>query len=209
MDRRTALKNISLASGYAIATPTILSVLQSCKSDVSTWSPIFLTHAQGHAIKHLVDIILPVSNIPGGLDVNIPEFIDVMYNDVEDEEKQNELLKGSEVFEAKFESIFSKKVSEGTKNDFESILETYFKITEEQQEAVFSLINKNISEVSQSELETYHIYKFLTAVRNYSLYGYYTSEKIGEEVLAYDPVPGPYIPCSSLEELTDGKAWSL
>lgn len=209
MDRRTALKNLTLATGYTIGAPTILSVLKSCKSDVSTWSPVFLTEAQGHVVKHLVDIILPKNETIGALDVNIPQFIDLMYNDVQDEESQNEFKTSSEVFEVKFESVFSKKPIDGTKEDFEKILETYFKIPEDQEEAVFRLLNKDVIEVLPQEKETYYMYKFLTKVREYSLYGYFTSEQVGENILAYDPVPGPYIPCESIEELTNGKAWSL
>jgi len=50
------------------------------------------------------------------------------------------------------------------------------------------------------------IYKFLFAVRNYSLFGYYTSKEVGEEILNYDLIHGIYLPCISLEEI--GNAWS-
>ncbi|MEJ2163444.1 MAG: gluconate 2-dehydrogenase subunit 3 family protein, partial [Robiginitalea sp.] len=41
------------------------------------------------------------------------------------------------------------------------------------------------------------------------LKAYKTTEYIGEEILAYLPVPGEYIGCGDLDELTGGKAWSL
>jgi len=37
---------------------------------------------------------------------------------------------------------------------------------------------------------------------------YKGSEYIGENVLAYLPVPGEYIACDDLQTLTGGKAWS-
>jgi len=39
------------------------------------------------------------------------------------------------------------------------------------------------------------------------LFGYYTSEKVGEEILSYDPVPGVFQGCIPLSDV--GNAWSL
>ena len=41
------------------------------------------------------------------------------------------------------------------------------------------------------------------------IWAYKKSELIGENILAYDPVPGIQKGCISLDEATDGKAWSL
>ena len=46
-------------------------------------------------------------------------------------------------------------------------------------------------------------------LRGLTIWGYKTSEYVGEEVLAYLPVPGEYIACADTQELTKGKAWSL
>ena len=35
MDRRKALKNMGLALGYTVATPTLISIVQSCKKDAA------------------------------------------------------------------------------------------------------------------------------------------------------------------------------
>ncbi|MCB0631188.1 MAG: gluconate 2-dehydrogenase subunit 3 family protein [Saprospiraceae bacterium] len=45
--------------------------------------------------------------------------------------------------------------------------------------------------------------------RSMVIAGYFTSEEVGKNVLAYDPVPGAWIPCGDLEELTGGRNWSL
>ena len=49
----------------------------------------------------------------------------------------------------------------------------------------------------------------LIGLRSITIWGFKTSEEIGEKVLAYDPVPGVYNGCISLKEATGGKAWSL
>ena len=44
MDRRKALKNMGLALGYTVATPTLISIVQSCKNEkVLEWKPDFFT----------------------------------------------------------------------------------------------------------------------------------------------------------------------
>ena len=209
MDRRTALKNLTLATGYTIAAPSILSVLQSCKTDTLTWTPEFLSPTQGYIVKHLVDIILPTSDLPGGLDVNIPEFIDIMYKDVFDENEKQKFLKGADVFETKFTSIFNKKAAKGSKEDYEQILKIYFDIPKEKQQSIFRLLKEDASSISEGNKEKHHIYTFLTSVRDQSLFGYFTSQKIGEDILAYDPVPVDYIACDDINKLTNDRAWSL
>ena len=53
----------------------------------------------------------------------------------------------------------------------------------------------------------YLIYKFLFQTRTFFLLGYYTAEKIGKEVLNFDPMPGVWEPCIPLEDV--GNAWAI
>jgi len=52
-------------------------------------------------------------------------------------------------------------------------------------------------------------FAFANNLRGLTIWGYKASEYVGEEVLAYLPVPGEYIACGDVQELTGGKAWSL
>lgn len=209
MDRRSALKKMSMAAGYAVATPTIMNILASCKSDVATWQPLFLSPTQGYMVTHLADIIIPASDTPGALDVNIPEFIDLMLKDVEEEDAQKAFLEGANAFAAKFEATFDKDPTNGTKQEFKELLDIYFKISPEEKEKIFMELGRVPAEVPEKLSEKQSIYNFLTAVRDYTIFGYFTSEKVGEEILAYESIPGQWIACGPLDELSGGKAWSL
>ena len=73
MNRRDIIKGLGLTFGYAVAAPSVLSILESCstkKEDL--WEAVFLNGKEKHYINHLVDIILPVTDTPGGLEVNLP-----------------------------------------------------------------------------------------------------------------------------------------
>ena len=204
MDRRTALKNLTIGIGYTVATPTILSVLSSCSNNTETWTPLFLSEDEKYMVTHLVDIILPKDDLPGALDVNIPQFIDKMYHDIEVDTKKNIFKKGA----AYFAEDFKKEISEVKKDDFKKSLESYFNLSDEDSKEILEAQNRKIENVSTDAIKSYSIYKFLLSIRYYTIFGYCTSEKIGETILAYDPVPGAYNGCISLEE-TKGRAWSL
>ncbi len=207
MNRRTALKNLTLSIGYVISAPTIMSVLSSCTEDADTWKPVFLSESEKHIVTHLVDIILPSSDLPGGLDVNIPQFIDIMYLDTETEMKKKQFRKGASFFANKFKEMFRKNVIKGKKEDIQKLFSSYFDLSDEKTQEILKEQKLPIDELRNDKKDLYLMYKFLFSVRYYTLYGYYTSEKVGEEVLSYDPVPGVFKGCIPLKEI--GNSWSL
>lgn len=209
MDRRKAIKNISLSLGVAAATPTMLSVLQSCTSDIATWQPVYFSKTEGHMITHLADIILPTSDIAGALDVNVPEFMDKLFKEIVEDHTKNLYKEGASAFSAKFKEVYNKDAGDGTKEEFAELLGTYFDIPQHQQDEIFALLSEDKSNLEGKKLDMYLTYKFLTETRRYTLWGYYTSELVGETILNYDPIPGVYQACIPVEEAGNGNAWSL
>ena len=51
--------------------------------------------------------------------------------------------------------------------------------------------------------------QFVNQLRSLTVNAFKTNEFIGEEVLAYAPIPGEQKGCVDLMEATGGKAWSL
>ncbi len=77
MDRRKALKKAGLLAGATIAMPSMFSLLQSCKSESRLdWQPLFFSEGEAKTIAALIDMILPTTDTPGGLDVKSDMFID-------------------------------------------------------------------------------------------------------------------------------------
>lgn len=199
MKRRDALKNIGLTTGFFIATPTIVSLLQSCTSDVKTWVPEFLTIDQGVALTKLVDIILPkTENLPSATELNIPEFIDNYFKNVLENEEQT-----------KFKMAFENIVSILRANPEESM----DKVTDDTYKALLDkhmLVKDQIDEEREANPESEELTKseFLNNLKWITISAFVANEQIGKNVLAYDPVPSQYY-CGDLQELTGGKAWSL
>ena len=204
MNRRNALKGLGLSIGYTIATPTIISMLQSCKTEVDLWVPSFFTMDEGIVVKNLIDLILPkTQNTPGALEVNVPEFLDVYISKTYDDIKQKKYKKGLAAI-TKALPISEKGVNDLKIENYDALLAKYLKISKEQQD-----IYKAYDDEKDENNEDAVIFKALDNLRNSSIWAFKTSEQIGKNVLAYDPIPGSQKGCISLSEATGGKAWSL
>jgi len=215
MDRRIALKNMGLALGYTIATPTLFSLVQGC-NEVNTvdWNPDFFTKEEGNVLFKLVDIILPKTDTPSASEVNVHVFIDRFTNEVM-EDGQQALVKISfeKFIETALQDSGKKNVVDLTSEDLEPVLAAELQLSEEDEIKNSELTIKNTSALAKGENDALAdeaiSYSFSKNLRDMTIWGYKTSEYVGEEVLAYLPVPGEYIGCGDLNELTGGKDWSL
>lgn len=217
MKRRSALKNMGMVFGYAAATPTLLSVLQSCKEKppYAEWIPSFFNKDKGYALAQMVDVILPKTDTPSATEVNVHTFIDAFANEVLPVEQQafTKML---------MDKFMNKVLSESGKEslldlegaDFEPALKKYLaKRTDADEEAQEEAMGKYMEAMMAGEEadldEDVACYAFAGNVRGMSIWAYKSSEYVGEEVLAYLPIPGEYVACGDVDELTGGKAWSL
>lgn len=217
MKRRSALKNMGMAFGYVVATPTVLSVLQSCKESVSyaEWVPGFFDKASGHAMAMMSDIILPKTDTPSATEMNVHAFIDEFIGKVLPSEQQDFVKLGMDKF---FGQLLSDSGNDAldkvNAEDFTPLLQKYLaKRTDELEEAHNKAIGEYFMAVEQGEAaeidDEIVKYSFATGVRDLATMAYKNSEFVGEEVLAYLPIPAGYVACGDVDELTGGKAWSL
>ena len=207
MNRRDTIKGLALSFGYVVAAPTVMGVLESCTSKNKNWSAVYFSEKEQHFVAYLVDIILPSSKTPGGLDVNLPQFIDMMSQDMFQPDEKRMFKEGSEVFANRFSDQFAKDISLSNKNEITELFAEYFDLPREEQEKIQRMQSKSIEDVAAEEMDDYKMYKFLFNIRSLALLGYFTSEKVGREVLNFDPIPGRYEPCVPVSEI--GNAWTI
>ncbi len=215
MDRRRVLKNMGLSLGYMVATPTLLGIVQSCKSEPAiSWTPEFLTQDQGAVLTKLVDIILPKTDTPAASEMQVDIFIDKFAKDVMEKEQQDFLQMAMAKFTDKALADSGKEaLSDLSSEDLEKVLSTSLKYSKEDQTKMFESITSYTEAIAEGETavlddETSR-FAFANNLRGLTIWGYKSSEYVGEEVLAYLPVPGEYIACGDVQELTGGKDWSL
>lgn len=215
MDRRKALRNMGLALGYTVATPTLISIVQSCKQEPSfEWTPDFFTKDEGAVLTKLVDIILPKTDTPSASETQVHLFIDRFAVDVMDEKQQNFVKMSMGRFIEKALSDSGKeKAAELTAEDLEPVLAEALKVSKEDEAKNFESIKQYHEAVAEGKEplldDGVSRFAFANNLRGLTIMAYKTSEYVGENVLAYLPVPGEQIGCGDLQELTGGKAWSL
>lgn len=197
MDRRKALKKTGLLAGAAVAMPSLLSILQSCKTEQGlNWQPEFFTKPEAKTISSLIDFILPRTDTPGALDVNADVFIDKVIAQTYDEKGQqhmrNEISTFNEKCKENFGSVFS-ALNDSQKTE---LLQTAEKSS--------GKINRGVWGTAVGEQEAVGFYR---AIKSMAIWAYFTSEEVGKKVLNYDPIPGKYDGCMPLSEI--GSRWSL
>ncbi len=188
MKRNEFLKNTAATLGLAISTSSMSAIFVSCAKEAKlNWKPIFLKSNQAATIAEIAETILPKTKTPGAKDLAVPQFIDKMLNDTFDKNGQNEFVKGLETFESQCDSKYGKpfiELSQKEREEFLMIQEA------ENPKSGMSLWGINLEPNAAPAT-------FYKNVKNLTLFGFYTSQQIGEKVLAFDPVPGPYIACMS------------
>ena len=190
MERRDALKNLGKAFGFAVATPTVLSILQGCSSSEGlAWAPQFFSSEESSFLVKAIDVILPATDTPSASEVNVHVFIDKLIAECYDAEAQERVK--SQL------TAFASFVTESTGAS------SLAAVSEANLVDSFTTLFGDRDESISSDA-----YAFAGDLRSMTISAYKGSEYIGENVLAYLPVPGEYIACDDLQTLTGGKAWS-
>ncbi|MGR3810524.1 gluconate 2-dehydrogenase subunit 3 family protein [Jiulongibacter sp. NS-SX5] len=197
MQRREALRKSLMMAGVAASGPSLLSLLQSCKEQTRlNWSPQFLSVKQAETISTLVDLILPKTSTPGGLEMKVDMFFDLVYGKLFSAEAK-------EGWNAQFEE-FNALAKEKYGAEFDDLQKDDQIVMLKDQEKSTPKFNGSVWGTAVGEQEPVGFYRSLKST---ILWGYFSSEEIGEKVLTYDPIPGPYQGCIPLSEV--GNTYSL
>lgn len=215
MDRRKALKNMGLAFGYTVATPTVIGLLNSCKGEEAiNWTPRFFSPGEGQVLTKLVDILLPKTDTPSASEVNVHIFIDRYLDEVIPTEQQEfiRMLMGKFTGSA-LKASGKESLDDLTSEDLEPVLATALQVpvpetAKANQEALGAFMEASTRGESGELADEIANANFATTLRDFAIWSYKNTEYVGEEVLAYASVPGANIACEDVNELTGGRVWS-
>lgn len=217
MDRREALKKLGLSFGFLVGAPTAISILQGCSgSGTSTLNkPLFFTDEEAEVIAKTVDIILPAGGgTPSASEVNVPGFLDQYLQEVVslDEQDRTKEYLGKFIGQLK-ENSGKDDVSLLTDEDIEPIIAESLNKSEEEEQEIYDEINNYVQAKQNGEsvqlFADVASFALLTNLRSLTIWSYKNSQTVGEEILAYEPIPGRQEGCVDVDEATGGKAWSL
>ena len=215
MDRRKALKTIGYGAGAITVTPAVVGLFHSCQNNSSSFVPEYFNKNQFTILSQLMELILPETDIPGAISLKLPEFLDGYIQTIYSDEVKKKISNGLNSFidVALFDSEKS-KANKLTNEDLDFQLAKYLKANSDQknswekQDSDFQKALKN--KINPPKLPKEALaYGFANQLRSLSITAFRTNEYIGENVLAYAPIPGEQRGCVDLMETTGGKIWSL
>jgi len=189
MDRRNALKNIGKGLGTITITPSILNLFQSCQNS-TTLNSVFFNKEQFLVVSKLMEIIIPETETPGAISLKLPEFIDAYIYNVIDEDN----ITSNKILKEGLNKFIDLVRSENTKQETNEIS---IKEWEDQ-----------LRKVLVSESKNDKITIAIQDLRKLTVGAYKINEFVGENLMAYNPVPGKQIGCVDLNEATKGLVWS-
>ncbi len=197
MDRRTAIRKSAMLAGTAAMAPSLLSLLQSCQQQPRlNWQPVILSEAQAGLVSSLVDTWLPRTNTPGGLDMKVDLFIDRAIDQLYDKAGQKAVLAEMDAFDAECTARHGDPFSRLNTEEKAAFL------SDKERES--PKYNGKVWGTAVGEQQPVGFYRSLKSM---ALWGYFSSEEIGKNVLNYDPIPGAYKGCIPLSDV--GNSWSL
>ncbi|MCU0339202.1 MAG: gluconate 2-dehydrogenase subunit 3 family protein [Spirosomaceae bacterium] len=197
MNRRTYLQQLSLTLGFAVSAASLSEIMISCKNAPKAhWKPVVFSEEQAFLVEEICETILPRTKTPGARDIGVTQFIDAslktMFTDadrkkfLEDLDDFNSAC--SSKYEVDFQSLDAKKRIE-------------YLTTLDRESAPFPISMWGIMLDPDPKPIT-----FFRKLKSLCLSAFFTSEKIGKNVLNYLPIPGQYEGCTDLK--TGQKCWT-
>lgn len=185
MKRRTALKYSGVGLGLSLSGLSLVQLISSCKQEVVAGkTQSVLSQTELEFVYSLCDTVLPETQTPGALEVGVPEFIQVFVSKVYDPEQlsafRDEILK----LDSACASRFGHGLSSCTpieKHDFVAELES------DVVQPPVNIWGNNVNEGSPMS--------FYKQLKSMMIWGYFSSEKVGKEVLLYQQLAPDYKGC--------------
>lgn len=202
MDRRTILKYTAYATGFAIAAPLTSALFSGCKAEPAApdYKPVFLDADTYKSVAAMAEAMLPATKTPGAAEVGVPAFIDRVLAGYTEPEHQTRIQTGMAAWLQSVATANGGKAYHALEPTQQlSLLNT---LDTESKAAAEALPTSGLSP-EEREMR----YPWWLSVKELAIGGYFSSEKIGTEVLAYDPIPGVYQGCIPLSDV--GATWSL
>jgi hypothetical protein len=198
LTRRDVLQRASLVLGYAVSGSTAAAILSGCRIDPSLdWRPRLLSTQQLVTVRAMADHLLPATTTPGAAELLVERFIDQVLRDFTPVADQSTFLTGLTAFETTCQSTFGRSFAALATAERDEIFARYEKQSPPLPPTIWGGQTSAIVEPPS----------FYRMFKQMALTGYFASQRVGEELLAYDPIPGGFEPCIPLS--TVGKAWSL
>ena len=170
MNRRDLLKKGVYGLAGVSLSSTLISTLQSCSS-IEKYSPLYFSKTEFSLLSNIVDFLIPKTETPGGLEMKVPQFIDIIISETYNEESKNNFSNKLKVLIEDFKS------NNIDLSDYKSMKSKF----------VNDFNNKTHQEIYNQ-------------IRDLTVWGFKTSKEIALNVLNYNPIPGYQLGCVDIDK---------
>ena len=170
MKRRDLLKKGVYGLVGVTLSSTLISTLQSCSS-IEKYSPLYFSKTEFSLLSNIVDFLIPKTETPGGLEMKVPQFIDIIISETYNEESKNNFSNKLKVLIEDFKS------NNFDLSDYKSMKSKF----------VNDFNNKTHQEIYNQ-------------IRDLTVWGFKTSKEIALNVLNYNPIPGYQLGCTDIDK---------
>lgn len=200
------LRYATYTAGLAASAPVLSAFFTSCKSDPeitdTAYAPQFFTAAEYAFVTKFADTMLPADDTPGAVDVGVPQMMDKMNSDVYSEKAQAKTRK-------ELAALMAGLQQEGKEAFVDMDAEAALQLLQEKDQ-YFKTFQKMAAEKGEEpSKEEVALSAAFFSLKSAIVSTFVNTEEVGTTMMAYDPVPGEYIPCGDLQELSGGKVWSV
>ena len=170
MNRRDLLKKGVYGLAGVTLSSTLISTLQSCTS-IEKYSPLYFSKTEFSLLSNIVDFLIPKTETPGGLEMKVPQFIDIIISETYNKESKNNFSNKLKVLIEDFKS------NNIDLSDYKSMKSKF----------VNDFNNKTHQEIYNQ-------------IRDLTVWGFKTSKEIALNVLNYNPIPGYQLGCVDIDK---------
>ena len=208
MKRREAIKRTAFLLGYSVSAAAVTGVLAGCNADTKTseegWKPKAFSDVQMNTIKEASERILPATEgVIGAKDVMVDRFIDELYFSYFKPDKIAAFKKGLDGLEEEAKANYNNSFASLNNEQMDEVL------TKVAEQAVIEEKAKEDMGPTASIERKDIINPFFFDLKEATLLGYFTSEKVGMSVLNFDPIPTEYNGCVPITDIPNGRLWSI
>ncbi|GGY76579.1 hypothetical protein GCM10011613_21330 [Cellvibrio zantedeschiae] len=183
--RRAALKQMALLFGLSLSAQSLDALAATVKGTMPHVTK-FLSPDQLQMTGEIADLIIPTTDTPGALAVNVHGFMDSYLAECVSKNDQKKFLDGL------------KKINKVAEDKFGKV---FLACSHKQHIQLLTAIEKYDLGFTPEDKD------FFTQFKSLTLFGYYTSEVGATQELAYLPIPGGYKGNFPFAKV--GKAWAL
>ncbi len=192
MNRRQLLRRLGFGS-VVVGSGSLVTLLQGCAVAPDAGGDSFLPAAELANLAQICEGILPRTQTPGAIDAGVPEHLNAALTVVNRRQEADYFRRGMGLFVANAERELGRPLVEADTAGVTAVINASLRrydVDPSQLEELNATLAQNRT-VDDEFLEAY----FLSNVVDATLWSYFTSELIGENVLRHDPVPGAYDAC--------------